>query len=345
MNDNEDAGKNTSSETGNEGRGNDNTRLRSGALRSSLTIELHTRYAIQLWQGREGYEKQRGEKKRKRNHKWRIIGMPFFLHLVTVINEASRRDDPFADERMLILENLFARGDALVKSMVEELDGVLHNLPRQISLSSVCSVSPVNIGVFSSTPVGYRCVWLLVGFDQLAMQASQAWHYGLISHTQREKYLNAAGAAVRRVFGIALGFRKTGVTRLDIVNNTPLAQEASRLMGKVSEDVLWGRKRSSWSPPVSKRSIDALNRGHFADEDPPESHIVFEEPPEGRITAAAVEDYDGSSESGDVPLQPQTQTEEVTAPDNRADELPVTDDTDIDMDDLSTLLPPSPEPE
>ncbi|EBD6544486.1 TIGR03761 family integrating conjugative element protein [Salmonella enterica] len=338
MNDNEDTGKNTSPETGSEGRGNDNTRLRSGALRSSLTIELHTRYAIQLWQGREGHEKQRGEKKnRKRNHKWRIIGMPFFLHLVTVINEASRRDDPFADERMLVLENLFARGDALVKSMVEELDGILHNLPRQISLSSVCSVSPVNIGVFSSTPVGYRCVWLLVGFDQLAMQASQAWHYGLISHTQREKYLNAAGAAVRRVFGVALGFRKTGVTRLDIVNNTPLAQEAGRLMGKVSEDVLWGRKRSSWSPPVSRRSIDALNRGYFADEDPPESHIVFEEPPEGRITATGAED----TECGDVPVQSQTQTEEATA--QGVNEL--TDDIDTDMDDLSTLLPLSPEPE
>ncbi|EIP3422890.1 hypothetical protein LSE82_001530 [Salmonella enterica] len=42
-----------------------------------------------------------------------------------------------------------------------------------------------------------------------------------------------------------------------------------------------------------------------------------------------------------VPAQSQTQTEEATAPE--ANEL--TDDIDTDMDDLSTLLPPSPEPE
>ncbi len=100
-----------------------------------------------------------------------------------------------------------------------------------------------------------------------------------------------------------------------------------------------GEKRSAFSPPVNRRSIDALNRGHFADEDPPESHIVFEEPPEGHITA--VEGNDDSSEFGDVPAQSQTQTEEATAP--GANEL--TDDIDINMDDLSMLLPPSPEPE
>lgn len=64
MNENENAGKNASpaSPDTESARDNENNRLHSGALRSSLTIELHTRHAIQLWQGREGHEKRKGEK-------------------------------------------------------------------------------------------------------------------------------------------------------------------------------------------------------------------------------------------------------------------------------------------
>lgn len=337
MNENENAGKNVSPafpDTESE-RDNENNRLHSGALRSSLTIELHTRHAIQLWQGREGHEKRKGEKGGRKRGKWRIIGMPFFLHLVTVMSDATRRDDPFADERMLKLETLFAEGDALVGSMIKELDSVLHDLPRRISLSSVGSVSPVNIGVFSSTPVGYRCVWLLVGFDQLAMLASQAWHYGLISHTQREKYLNGASAAVRRVFGIALGYRGTGATRMDVLKNTPLAQEAERIMGPVSEDVLWGRKRSSWSPPLGRARIEAMSKG-AGDERTAEKDIITAVAGDSRVqntnATGQVPDRDDSSELQDV----QTQTEEAPVPDDGRGEL--TDEVDID--DLSVLLPP-----
>ncbi|EBU1125018.1 TIGR03761 family integrating conjugative element protein [Salmonella enterica] len=337
MNENENAGKNVSPafpDTESE-RDNENNRLHSGALRSSLTIELHTRHAIQLWQGREGHEKRKGEKGGRKRGKWRIIGMPFFLHLVTVMSDATRRDDPFADERMLKLETLFAEGDALVGSMIKELDSVLHDLPRRISLSSVGSVSPVNIGVFSSTPVGYRCVWLLVGFDQLAMLASQAWHYGLISHTQREKYLNGASAAVRRVFGITLGYRRTGATRMDVLKNTPLAQEAERIMGPVSEDVLWGRKRSSWSPPLGRARIEAMSKG-TGDERTAEKDIITAVAGDSRVqntnATGQVPDRDDSSELQDV----QTQTEEAPVPDDGRGEL--TDEVDID--DLSVLLPP-----
>ncbi|EBW6362342.1 TIGR03761 family integrating conjugative element protein [Salmonella enterica subsp. enterica serovar Oranienburg] len=344
MNENENAGKNLSSASpdAEPERDNENNRFRSGALRSSLTIELHTRHAIQLWQGREGHEKRRGEKGgRRKGRKWRIIGMPFFLHLVTVISESTRRDDPFADERMLKLETLFTEGDALVESMIKELDTVLHDLPRRISLSSVGSVSPVNIGVFSSTPVGYRCVWLLVGFDQLAMLASQAWHYGLISHTQREKYLNGASAAVRRVFGIALGYRRTGVTRMDVLKNTPLAQEAERVMGVVSEDVLWGRKRSSWSPPLSRARIETMSKG-TGDKNASEGRIISDEAgdsPEQNITEQAP-DNGGSPEPEDVPVLSQTQAEEAPGPDGGRGVLTDDVDTDTDIDDLSALLLP-----
>ncbi|EAT8112435.1 DUF1845 domain-containing protein, partial [Salmonella enterica] len=67
--------------------------LRSGALRSSLAVELHTRYAILLWEGQHAEKKEKDG--RKVSHR-RIMGMPYFLHLVNRINEDSLKDDPFA---------------------------------------------------------------------------------------------------------------------------------------------------------------------------------------------------------------------------------------------------------
>lgn len=267
-----------------------------GVLHSEMNIELHTRYAILLW---EGQSIEKNEKGRSVRHR-RIIGMPFFLHLVGVINRDSYRDNPFADQTMFLLEEEFRRGMEAINGLIKKLDSILHDIPARISLTEVLSVSPVNISVFSRTPVGYRCVWLLIGFDQLALKAFQACHYGLISRSQRDDFLNQGSRFIRRAYGRALSYRSFPATRRDVYEKT---------VG----------------------SLDALKKGHFADEDPPERHIV------------AAADNNDSSESGDVPALTQAQTEEATAPDNPANE--VTANTVIDMDDLSTLLPLSSEPE
>ncbi|EEH0272197.1 TIGR03761 family integrating conjugative element protein [Salmonella enterica] len=300
-------------------------RSEAGVLHSEMNIELHTRYAILLWEG-QSIEKK--EKDRSVRHR-RLIGMPFFLHLVGVINRDSYRDNPFADQTMFLLEEEFSRGIEAINGLIKKLDSILHDIPARISLTEVLSVSPVNISVFSRTPVGYRCVWLLVGFDQLALKAFQAYHYGLISRSLRDDFLNQGSRFIRRAYGRALSYRSIPVTRRDVFEKTAGSQDAVKRFGRIDPAIMLGEKRSAFSPPVNRRSIDALKKGYFSDENPPEGHIT------------AVEGNDDSSEFGDVPAQSQTQTEEATAP--GANEL--MDDIDTDMDDLSTLLPPSPEPE
>ncbi|EJN5974424.1 TIGR03761 family integrating conjugative element protein [Salmonella enterica] len=243
-------------------------RSRSGALRSSLEVELHTRYAILLWEGQHTEKKEKDG--RKVSHR-RIMGMPYFLHLVNRINEDSLKDDPFADEKMYLLEQEFNRGSGTLEKLVTELDRILNNVPARISLSEALSVSPVNISVFSRTPVGYRCVWLLVGFDQLALKAFQASHYGLISHAQRDDYLRRGAQSIHRSYGLVLGYRSSGITRRDILQNSSVL---TKQMTALDEDILLGKKRSSFSPPVSKESIELLlaakAKADKAEEDPPE---------------------------------------------------------------------------
>ncbi|EDA0235327.1 TIGR03761 family integrating conjugative element protein [Salmonella enterica] len=248
--------------------------LRSGALRSSLAVELHTRYAILLWEGQ--YTKTREKDGRKVSHR-RIMGMPYFLSLVNRINEDSLKDDPFADEKMYLLEQEFNRGTGRLEKLVTELDNILKNVPARISLSEALSVSPVNISVFSRTPVGYRCVWLLVGFDQLALKAFQASHYGLISHARRDEYLRMGAQSIHRAYGLVLGYRSSGITRRDILQNRSALTEQ---MASLDEDILLGKKRSSFSPPVSKESIALLQSARNAG---PESISAPDAPSESRL--------------------------------------------------------------
>ncbi len=251
--------------------------LRSGALRSSLKVELHTRYAILLWEGQFTEVKEKSG--RTVSHR-RIMGMPYFLHLVSRINDDSLKDDPFADKKMVLLEEEFNSGTEVLKTLCQKLDLVLKGIPPRISLSEALSVSPVNISVFSRTPVGYRGVWLLVGFDQLALKAYQASHYGLISHAQRDDYLRRGAQSIHRLYGLVLGYRSSGATRRDFALQNTQYHGAIKFAGEIEDAILLGKKRSSFSPPVSQESVDLLLAAKSAQA---QRASLIDEPPGGPV--------------------------------------------------------------
>ena len=222
---------------------------RAGALKSTLTVELHTLYAIRLWEGRRS---QNADPQTSGKRRPDIYSMPRFIYRAGLINAASGEDNPYADAVMVALESALTKGAQLLQQAVARLDKTLNSLPSQVSLSDVASVSPLNVGVFSRTPVGYRCVFLLVGYDQLAMKAFQAWHYGLISRSERDTLLDHGGHWVRSVYGVVQHYPALSVTREDIRLGTPAGREAIRRLGPPADDIMSGVLRSSFSPPLHK---------------------------------------------------------------------------------------------
>ncbi|WP_201479124.1 AcaB family transcriptional regulator, partial [Escherichia coli] len=99
----------------------------------------------------------------------------------------------WADMLLVRLEEVLSQASEQIRQQVAGLEAVLNNIPGNIVISDIASSSPVNIGVFSSSPLGYRCVWLLVGYDELVMKAFHAFHYGLISRAQRDNILDTGG--------------------------------------------------------------------------------------------------------------------------------------------------------
>ncbi|MGP0838187.1 PFL_4669 family integrating conjugative element protein [Serratia sp. CY85251] len=229
---------------------NKSVQARAGALKSTLTIELHTLYAIRLWEGRRSLEADPETSGKRRPD---IYSMPRFILRAGQINAASADDNPYADATMMALETALIKGTQSIQLAVAELEKTLANIPAQISLSDVASVSPLNIGVFSRTPVGYRCVFLLVGYDQLAMKAFQAWHYGLISRSERDALLDRGGHWIRSVYGVVQHYRPINITREDIRLQTPAGIDAVKRLGEPDADILSGAVRSTFSPPLRQQ--------------------------------------------------------------------------------------------
>nr|WP_236849210.1 TIGR03761 family integrating conjugative element protein [Chania multitudinisentens] len=221
-----------------------------GALHSELRIDLHTFYAISTWQGRERSE-----------HKGTIIGMPRFFRLVSGINKDSQADNPYADAVMYHIENLIDDAHQEIQCLLNEINQLFTGLPSGITLSDVVSSEPLNIAVHSHTPVGYRCVYLLVGFDQLALKLFQAYHYGFISRQHRDHQLQESGYLLRKIFTVAMRYRSFPVNRQAFVTDDADAtlEQARDYFGELDEAILLGKKRSRFSPPVNAESLRLLN--------------------------------------------------------------------------------------
>ena len=223
----------------------------SGRLASSLSIDLHSHYAIRLWEGRAQSSRQGASQEKMKPS---IMSMPQAIRLAGNIYQASSADNPYADDVMCRLEEAIDTATGKVNEAVHWVDLQISALPAAVSLTEVKAESPLNIGVFSRSPLGYKCVWLLVGYDQLAMKAFQAWHYGLISRQRRDELLNHGGHLIRKIYGILRQWRPLSVTRADIENRTPAGITAVERLGQPDPDVMSGKRRSSFSPLIQKRS-------------------------------------------------------------------------------------------
>jgi len=131
-------------------------------------------------------------------------------------------------------------------------------LPKGATLSEALVSEPLDIQVYSNTPLGYRCVFLLLGFDQFAKQVLQASHYGLISRTQRYDMLSAGSRLIREIYGSVMRYRSLPISRQDIIENNDTWRQAIEELGEPERDVLLGNRRSVFSPPVNQASVDLL---------------------------------------------------------------------------------------
>ncbi|CAB5670098.1 integrating conjugative element protein, PFL_4669 family [Delftia tsuruhatensis] len=219
--------------------------LNLGALRSAMTLTLHTHHASRIWHGRAAAEGRAA-----------IVGLNGYVSVMNKIKRGAEQDDPYSDWWMLRIEEKLDQTKATLHQLRESVEQALSSVPPELSLGENLNVQPVKLPLFVNAPLGFVAIYLLADYDDIARKLILAHHAALIDRSTMERWLNDGAHALRSLFAMAQQFRYTGCTRDDFAAQNAVARAAIEKYGELPQDVLEGTRRSRFAPPT-RRSMQA----------------------------------------------------------------------------------------
>ncbi|EXL06464.1 conjugal transfer protein [Brucella anthropi] len=215
--------------------------LNLGALRSAMSLTLHTHQASRVWHGRAQGDNKPG-----------IMGLNGFVAIMNRLRHGAEQDDPYSDFWMLRIEEKLADTKQQLQLIREQVDQALAGVPPALSIGENLNVQPVKLPLFVSSQLGFMAVYLLADYDELARRLILAHHTALIDRLTLERWLNEGAHALRSLFSLAQQYRFSGTTRDDFASMNAAARAALEKFGELPPDVLDGTRRSRFAPPTRR---------------------------------------------------------------------------------------------
>lgn len=235
---------------------NKTTRMAAIEAKQDIEIELATRPALRLWQGRERTEKRHG-----------ILGIPGFCKIMRGIEQAVRDDDPYADYHFHRIEQGIEDLTFDLDSELKDVeDFIAENVPSAMRLPDIGSKNPVVVPIRFASRLGFQLVYQLLKVDQIILKVLLASHIGLLPNKDKFETLARVEKRVRGVLHMVFVYRHTGVNRDDMAANNQKAQKAKELMGDLEEGYLDGSTRSDNAPPLPSRRLQTIGKTFVQDE-------------------------------------------------------------------------------
>lgn len=231
-----------------------------GSLRSQIELKLHTYHALRVWQG--------GQPTGKTGYT--VPSMQQYFAITNMIRLTSARDNPYADWWMIKIEEKLDQAQQEMHELSAMLEKLITAVPEQISITENLNQEPFITPVFCNSHMGFRAVFLLEAYDGLARKILLANHVGLLSRRDMEGFLDQGAHQLRSLFGLALTYRNTGVTRDDMATNNARAREAIERLGTPPSDILQGTRRSEFAPNIQRANDVADDEAEKPDEQPQE---------------------------------------------------------------------------
>jgi len=229
---------------------NNTAKMAAIGTKQDIEIELATRPAVRLFQGREKTPKRHG-----------ILGLPGFSKIVRGIEQAVREDDPYADYHYhqieQAIEDLTFDLDSELKDIQAYID---ENIPSAMRLPDIGSKNPVVVPVRFASRLGFQLVYQLLKVDQIVLKVLLANHIGLLPNKEKFETLARVEKRVRSVLHLVFIYRHTGVTRDDMAANNKKAQKAKEMMGDLESGYLEGTNRSDNAPPLPTKRLQTLGK-------------------------------------------------------------------------------------
>lgn len=227
-----------------------NQQMAAIASKQDITIELATRPAHRLWQGREKTAKKYG-----------ILGLPGFCKLMRGMEQAIRNDDPYADRNFHVIEQAVEDLSFDLDSELKDIESYIEeHIPSAMKLPEIGSKNPVVVPVRFASRLGFQMVYQILKVDQIVLKVLLASHIGLLPNKEKFETLARVERKVRSVIHLVFNYRHTGVARDDMAANNNRAQQAKELMGDIEQGYLEGTTRSKNAPALPFKRLQTLNQ-------------------------------------------------------------------------------------
>ncbi|MDF5969676.1 TIGR03761 family integrating conjugative element protein [Pseudomonas aeruginosa] len=133
-------------------------------------------------------------------------------------------------------------------------------LPATLDISENLSVTPVKVPLFISNPLGFKAVYLLTNYDELARRTLLAQHVGLVGRRDMEVWLDEGASVLRNLFGLAQSYQFSGAT----ATTSPQTMLAPKPRGRCtrssarSRRTSGGHRRSNFAPPITRGALAVM---------------------------------------------------------------------------------------
>jgi len=225
---------------------------------SDITVDISTRPALRVWEGRDATSERRG-----------ILGVPGFAAITKQIEEQIKRDDPYADYHYYLIEESLAKLKAELDQELQSITSFMDEaIPNAMNVPDTKSAEPRKLPIrFASRP-GFAILYELLKMDSIVLKVLLANHIGLLNSDEKFATLKRLVTKMRATMYLVYRYRVTGVTRDDMAANNQVAKRAIEAMGELSAEFLEGTTRAKTAPQLpSKRLATLVGTNEEDDED------------------------------------------------------------------------------
>jgi integrating conjugative element protein (TIGR03761 family) len=199
-----------------------------GPVISKATIQLHTRIAVDLFHGQKGFT--------------------WFAANLNKLWDLSFQDDPYADYRLILIEEQLPLVAQYLANKTEEVETCLGALVSAgIQPVSHQSVRPVEAPLAFRATQAAAAVLQLAALDRLTQKVLMAKHFGMLTESDWQASVGACASAVRDLFAMS-EHQVTGASRDDFASKNARAREALERLGEIPAEIMEGLKRPSLGP-------------------------------------------------------------------------------------------------
>ncbi len=214
-----------------------------GGIRTEAQMTIHSRLAHAFFYGRKRTE-----------NKQPITGLVRFGHNVKYIWDMAALDDPYADAKLLAIEESLSDAAAVIEKHTKIVDDLLDGM-NNIQVVSEGSSSPIKLPLSFRTPYGYIAGRLLTDFDALMMKILSAVHMGLLFGDDRLHIERAPARKIRNAFRQSSGFKASAACRDDFAANNQRGRTAITRLGELDGDIIQGKRRAKISPKINTQQL------------------------------------------------------------------------------------------